>query len=243
MNYSVKITDFEGPLDLLLHLIKESSIDIYNIKIEEIAKQYLDFISEMEKLNLDIASEYLVMAAQLIEMKSSMLLPSKKTDSLEEEYEEDPREALINRLLEYKKYKEVTNDFKNLEEARQEYFTKEMSNLKDYAKESTLEGDLNLDDLMNAFKKFLEDKAKEQPLSTKITSKEYSVSARSSEIKNILKTKKKVNFTELFEIVTKDYVVVTFLSILSMARKSELVIVQDNNFNEIVLKLKEVDDE
>ena len=105
MEYSVKINEFEGPLDLLLHLIKESNIKIEDIKIDEITKQYLDYINKMEEMNLDIASEYLVMAAELIEMKSNNLLPKKEEKELVEE--EDPKEELIRRLLEYESYKKL----------------------------------------------------------------------------------------------------------------------------------------
>ena len=104
------INDFEGPLDLLLHLIKTSKMDIYDIKVEEITKQYVDFINKQKEMNLDVASEYLVMASELIEIKSKMLLP--KT---EEEEEEDPRKELVNRLIEYQKYKDMISSFKELE--------------------------------------------------------------------------------------------------------------------------------
>lgn len=239
MDYKVKITDFEGPLDLLLHLIKESSIDIFEIQVEEITKQYLDYIAMMEKMNIDIASEYLVMAAELIEMKSRVLLPNSKNEE-DDEYEEDPREQLIERLLEYKKYKEVVEELKKLEQERKTYFTKEESDLSDYQEKSKLPGDVTLNDLIQAFQKFMEEKAKEKPLSTKVTTKEYSVHVRSNEIRAILKKKKKVSFEELFEVVTKSYVVVTFLSVLSLVKKNEIDLVQENNFSKIYLTRKEV---
>ena len=104
MKYEIKSNAFEGPLDLLLHLIKKSDVDIFNIEIETITKQYLEYIEAMEELNLNIASEYLVMAAELIEMKSAILLP--KPEIEEDEYEEDLKENLTKRLLEYQKYKD-----------------------------------------------------------------------------------------------------------------------------------------
>ena len=122
MEYEVKIDAFEGPLDLLLHLIKESKVDIWDIKIVEITDQYLNYIKSMEKLNLNIASDYLVMASELMEMKSKLLLPRTKLE--EEEEEEDPREKLIQRLIEYQKYKDMTKNFKELEENRREFYTK-----------------------------------------------------------------------------------------------------------------------
>ncbi len=233
MNYEVTINNFEGPLDLLLHLIKESNMDIFSISIEEITKQYLDFIQKMEEMNLDIASEYLVMAAELMEMKSRTLLPIEEKG---EEEEVDPKEALIQRLLEYQKYKEVTKAFKELEEIRMEVYTKPKENERNYAQEKELDlGGITLDDLMAAFQKFLLRKEAEKPLNTKIATKEYSVSVRSNEIKSLLKMKKKISFQELFDVYRKDYIVVTFLSILDLAKKQELKIVQEHNFENIYL--------
>lgn len=237
MKYEIKIDEFEGPLDLLLHLIKSSDMNIFDIEVEKITKQYLDYIEAMEEMNLNVASEYLVMAAELIEMKSATLLPKPKIE--EDEYEEDPRDALIQRLLEYKQYKEVTESFKELEEERKQIYTKVAENLKNYqTDESVSMLDVDLDILMEAFKKFLERKEEEKPLHTTVTTKEYSVKERSREIRSLLKSKKKVKFEELFEIRKKDYVVVTFLSILSMCKKQELEITQTGNFDEIYLNLK-----
>ncbi len=157
MKYEIKINQFEGPLDLLLHLIKTSDADIFDIEIDKITKQYLDYIEQMEELNLNVASEYLVMAAELMEIKSSILLP--KPETLEDEYEEDPREQLIQRLLEYKQYKEVTEEFKVLEENRKQIYTKIPENLKNYQSEEVVPIlDIDLQVLMNAFQKFLQRK-------------------------------------------------------------------------------------
>lgn len=241
MEYKITIDAFEGPMDLLLHLIKSSNLDIYDIELGEITKQYLDYIEAMEEMNLNIASEYLVMAAELMEMKSSLLLPKKKVE--EDEYEEDPKENLIRRLLEYKQYKEVTSEFKELEQIRKQYLTKFPQNLNEYKKEDTTLnfGDVDLNDLFHAFQKFLERKQEEKPIHTKITKKEYSVQVRMNEIRNLLYKKKKVEFEELFEVLKKDYVIVTFLSVLDLAKKQELDIKQENNFSKIFLSLKESD--
>ena len=236
MEYEVKIDAFEGPLDLLLHLIKESKVDIWDIKIVDITDQYLNYIKSMEKLNLNIASEYLVMASELMEMKSKLLLPRTQ---LEEEEEEDPREKLIQKLIEYQKYKEMTKNFKELETDRHEFFTKAPENLKEYAPEGTIvNSDLSLDDLMKAFSKFLERKEHEKPLATTVTKKEITVEERRNSIRNILKLKKKVDFFELFDVVTKEYIVVTFLAVLEMARKQELIIYQENNFDNIICEVR-----
>ena len=238
MDYKVTIDNFDGPLDLLLHLIKKSDIDIYDIKIEEITKQYLDYISAMKKMDLDIASEYLVMASELMEIKSSMLLPNEKMD--DDEYKEDPRENLINRLIEYKRYKEITTELEELEEERNKEYTRESSSLKEFKIETPIDlGDISLNDLMNAFQKFLDRKNEERTLNTKVTKKGYSVSLRSKEIHNILKEKKKVEFEELFEEYNKEYLVVTFISILDLVKKHNITIKQENNFSKIFLSLKE----
>lgn len=234
MDYTVKIQEFEGPLDLLLHLIKESNIDICDIKIEEVTDQYLNYIHQMEKLNLDIASEYLVLAAELIEMKSQVLLPKQKLEN-DDDYEEDPRQALIDRLLEYQKYKEVSEELKELCQERKTMLTKESSDLRKYQDGVATYSQMNVEDLMLAFNKFLERQALNRPLNTKITTKEYSVENRCAEIKKLLHHKKRLEFTELFDIMSKDYIVVTFLSILELAKNRTLKIEQENNFNKIFL--------
>lgn len=227
------IDKFSGPLDLLLHLIKQSNIDIYDIKIEDITNQYLDYIKKMKELNLNIASSYLVMSAELIEMKAAMLLP--KPEIIEDEYEEDPREKLIQRLIEYQNYKEILPKFHELEFDRKQYYTKKASDISDYDIKTNLNDDVDLSDLLQAFEKFLQKKEDNKPLNTKITTKEYSITKRSKEIRNIIKEKKQVNFVELFDEKTKSYVVVTFLSILVLSKNNEIKIIQENNFENIML--------
>ncbi|MDY3801178.1 MAG: segregation/condensation protein A [Bacilli bacterium] len=236
MNYTIEINNFEGPLDLLLHLIKKAELDICEISIVEITKQYLDYINLMESMNLNIASEYLTMAAELIEIKSSILLPKKKIDN-EDDYEEDPKENLINRLIEYEKYKEVTEVLKKYEQDRKELYTKKPTDLEIYnTVTNEISENFDLNDLMSALNKMLDRKKLDKPLNTKITNREYSITERSNQIKNILKNKKQVEFTDLFDIYSKDYIVITFLSILTMARHQELSITQDKNFGKIMIE-------
>lgn len=227
------IDAFEGPLDLLLHLIKKSSIAINDINIVDITKQYLDYINCMEKMNLDVASEYLDMAAELIEMKSNVLIPQVLTDEVVDE-----RQELINRLLDYQQYKNMINYFKNLEVNRRDEFTRSPSNLKDYGciSEMHLSTDLSIDNLVAAFNKFLVKKEKEKPLKTKITSKEYSVSERSNEIKSLLKHRKRLEFSELFVSYEKSYIIVTFLAILDLVKQSSVKVSQSNNFEDIYIE-------
>lgn len=236
--YVVTIDNFDGPLDLLLHLIKEQDIDIYDIKIEDITKQYLDYIRHMKELNLEIASEYLVMASELIEMKSKMLLP-KKREKEDDDYEEDPRELLIERLLAYKRYKEVTSEFKDLELNRKMVFTREPDNLNRYVKEDENSEELGVADLIDAFNNLLKRKELDRPIATKITKKELSVTEKVNKIKNILRNKKKINFEDIFEVSTKEEVIISFLSVLEMVKKDEILLTQEGNFKNIVISLKE----
>lgn len=238
MNYNFTINDFEGPLDLLLHLIKKANINIFDINIVEITEQYFDFIKSQEKLNLNIASEYLIMAAELIEIKSNTLLPKKEVES--EENEIDPREQLINKLLEYNKYKNIIPQLKDLKNERNNIYTKEPENLSNYKETIVKNETSDLQLLIEAFNKFLNEQDIKKPLNTSITKKEYSIIERNIEIKNILKEKKSIYFSELFDIITKEYVVITFLSILDLAKKNEIIIEQEKNFNTIVLKNIEV---
>ena len=236
MNIEFRINEFEGPLDLLLHLIKESKMDIMNIEIESITKQYMDYLEEQEKMNLEIASEYLVLASELLEIKSKMLLPSYKDEN--EEEEEDPREQLVNRLLEYQAYKEITKVLQEKESLRREIYTKSPENIKNYIDEvKEINIDVSLDDLVEAFKKYLQRKQDNKPLKTKVTVNEISVSSRRHDIKRLLKTKKKVSFFELFPIVSKEYVVATFLAILEMAKSQELRITQNDTFDDIICEV------
>lgn len=227
--YKFVINNFEGPMDLLLHLVHQNNIEIYDINLVSLVNQYLDFINEMEKLELNIASEYIVMAAELIELKSRALLPKPAT---EEVLEDDPREELIDRLLEYKKYKEVTPDFKELEKTRKEYYSKEPSSLKDYIKKNEETADISL--LLAAFNDFMNRKASEH-IVTKTTTKEYSIEERRREIKDILFNKKKVEFIELFTIKSRDYIIVTFLSLLEMAKSNEISLIQNSNFDKLYI--------
>lgn len=239
MEYKVEIPEFEGPLDLLLHLIKQDNIDIQDISIDKITKQYLEYIEMMENMNLNIASEYLVMAAELIEMKSSSLLPNEENE--ESDYEEDPKEQLIKRLIEYEQYKNMTTTFKELENYRHEVYTRTPDSLNEYQCDNKdIDYGVDLNDLLNALKNFLNEKEISKPLNTKVTNKEYSIGKRSIEIRDILRKKKKINFVDLFNsnTITKEFIIVTFLAILSMSKKQEIKITQEDNFNNIIISQK-----
>ena len=226
-----RVDGFEGPLDLLLHLIKENKMDIFDIEINLITEQYLKYINNLEKVNFEI-SEYLVLASELIEIKAKMLLPKKKQEM--EIEEEDPREELVNKLLEYQAYKEISKDLKEKEELRSEIYTKAPEKYSNYQEEETTFEGGSVDLLIDAFKKFLIRKEEEKPLNTKVTKKGISVSSRRHEIKNLLKEKGKVSFYQMFSIRSREYIVVTFLAILEMAKNKELIIHQEGIYDEII---------
>jgi segregation and condensation protein A len=174
------------------------------------------------------------MASELLEYKSRSLLPRKEEDS--DSYEEDPKQELIKKLIDYKRYKEVTETFKELENVRSDIYTKIPSSIDEYSEGLVNKSEITVDDLIEAFKKFMDRKELEKPLNTKITTKELSVSDRVLDIRRRLKDKKEINFIELFDNYSKNYVIVTFLGILEMAKNREIIIVQGNNFDNIILK-------
>lgn len=238
MIYNFSSNDFEGPLDLLLHLVRSSKMDIYDINIESITKQYLDIINNNEFGSVDDMSDYLVMAAELIHLKSKSLIKSNDEELDEEEYEFANKEDLEKRLQEYENIKKITDNFKELEENRSNFYTKEISNLSEYKTLTSLDSSIELDDLINAFNLFLQRQKLNKPLNTKITKKELSVKERTYQIKNKLKTEGKCSFTSLFDEITRPYVIVTFLSVLEMSKNDEVLITQDKSFGEIMLEMK-----
>lgn len=237
MQYNFTIKDFEGPLDLLLHLIKEKKMDIYEVNISEIIEEYINYIHSLEEKNINVASEYLVMSAELIHLKSRKLINKDEEANEEDEFVIASEEDLRNKILEYEKYKKITKDFKELEEKRSEVFTKLPDSLKEYVEDTALlPGQVTIEDLMNAILLFQERQKLEKPLNTKVTKRELTIEERTSDIRNILAKKNKVNFLDLFECATKEYIIVTFLSILEMSKNNEIVLTQDNNFSPIIVE-------
>ena len=248
MSYKIKIDAFEGPLDLLLHLINRLEIDIYDIPVAEITEQYVAYIHTMKELELDIASEYLVMAASLLAIKSKMLLPKheEEWDEDEEDYlMEDPRDELVTQLLEYKKYKEAADEFKNMEAERALLFTKPPIDLSPFTDETKLERkdlDVSLYDMLSAFQKLMRRKKLKRPLQTRITRQEITIDKRIQELKDYLKEKReKILFTSLFETEDKGQIVVTFLAVLELMRQNEIQVEQTNNFEDIFIEWKQED--
>ena len=232
---NVEINNFNGPLDLLLHLIRSNKMDIYDIDIELITKEYIDYINNNKNLTIDACSEYLVMASELIHLKSKLLLHRDDEDN-DDEYEINTEDELRERLLEYQKIKDMAGDFRILEEKRSYVYTKLPSNLNEFRNETKLSTNITLNDLLNAFEEFLKRQKLQEPKTTTVTKKEISLESRCIMIRNIIKDRGKVNFLDLFDDISKPYVIVTFLSILDLSKKREIVITQDKNFGDIYLE-------
>lgn len=232
---NVEVNDFNGPLDLLLHLIRSNKMDIYDIDIELITKEYIDYINNNKNLTIDACSEYLVMASELIHLKSKLLLHRDDEDN-DDEYEINTEDELRERLLEYQKIKDMAGDFRVLEEKRSYVYTKLPSNLSEFRNETKLSTNITLNDLLNAFEEFLKRQKLQEPKTTTVTKKEISLESRCIMIRNIIKDRGKVNFLDLFDDISKPYVIVTFLSILDLSKKREIVITQDKNFGDIYLE-------
>lgn len=238
-----KTAGFEGPLDLLLHLIKTLEIDIYDIPMHEITDQYLLYIHTMKELELDIASEYLVMAATLLAIKSKMLLPKyepeDEVDEFEENYEEDPRDELVARLIEYRKYKEASLELKEKEKERSLLFTKPPSDLSEFSSNipiSENEKKVTLYDMLGAYHKLMRRQRLQKPIFTRVTRDEISIEKRIEEVYEVLINKNTwINFFELFPYPDKMHIVTTFLSILELMKRNQIIISQEDNFDKLLV--------
>ena len=223
----IKIPAFEGPFDLLLHLIRENKIDIYDIPISLITSQYLEYIEIMKELNLEIAGDFLVMAATLIQIKSRMLLPPDEETPSEEQ--EDPRRELVERLLEYQRYKEAAVDFRTKEDEWLKVFHREP--LSDEEEGELYLFDLSLFDLLDAFRKILD---KAPPEIVSITKETLTVKNRMSIIMEIIEEHETVRFEDLFrEAITRIYLIVTFVALLELIRLGLARAYQEKEFGNI----------
>ncbi|MBC1429722.1 segregation/condensation protein A [Listeria seeligeri] len=236
MNF--KVDAFEGPLDLLLHLIGQLEVDIYDIPMAEITDQYMEFVHTMQEMELDVASEYLVMAATLLAIKSKMLLPKQELeidyDTLVEE--EDPRDALVEKLMEYKRFKEAAKELKEKEAERSFYFSKPPMDLAEYDDGSNVaELDVSLNDMLSAFNKMLRRKKLNKPMHTRITSQEISIDDRMDSVMEKLQKQQnhRLRFDELFEEQTKEQLVVTFLALLELMKRKLVEIEQVASFADL----------
>ena len=242
MKIDVKLEAFEGPLDLLLHLIEKNKVNIYDIPIVEITNQYMEYLREMERRSsLESMSEFLVMAATLLKIKSRMLLPKE-----EKEEEGDPREELVQRLMEYKMYKYAAGELKDLTVDAEKVFYKPETippEIKDYVEPvcpSEIVGDVTLEKLNQVFLMVMRRKKdREDPVRSrfgKIEKEKYKVEDRMRDVRSQIRGLKRINFRTLLDIQpTKEMVIVTFLAVLELMKTGQITVSQEKNFDEIYM--------
>lgn len=226
--YPVKLEVFEGPLDLLLFLIKKNEIDIYDIPISLITRQYMEYLDVMKSLDLEVAGEFILMAATLIRIKSQMLLP--KTD--QEEMEEDPREQLVLALLEYKRFKELSGELRLKEKQESRLFPRSDFSCVQSNNEKEEEFEVSLFDLLTAFEKVW--KSVPEEVFHRVQIEEVSLDQRMDHILNYLKNRERAEFAELFvDDPIRLVMVVTFIAILELMKSGKVKVVQRRSYSKI----------
>jgi segregation and condensation protein A len=246
LGYHVKLEIFEGPFDLLLHLIEKAEVDIYSIPIAQITDQYLDYLERMKKVDLEVTSEFLIMAATLIKLKSAALLPkTEKEDNngLQDDEDNALKENLIAKLVEYKYFKEIARILKEKEaEASLVYYRPYQEIHKRDVDLSNVLNNITLKQLWDSFKLVMEKsrelKEKEE---IKLLKEEITIDQRMNEILNLLikNKQKKVSFSQLFSLYrTKIQTIITFLALLELIRQNKVSAFQASGFGEIYLSLK-----
>jgi segregation and condensation protein A len=235
MDYSVSLEVFQGPFELLFYLIEKKEIDIYDIPISEITDQYLEYLNKMMQFNMNVASEFILMASTLIELKSQMLLPTNEKD-------EDPRQELVNKLLEYKLFKDISEKLRKYEDESSYYFSKpreEISFSSDDKTEQLSLNEINIYELYNIFMSLV----KNQNLKVvsenkvKVYRENYSVKDCVDELMKRLKTTGRVSMFATFrekEDLTKEYVITTFLAILELSNKG-MKLYQSDTYGDIII--------
>jgi segregation and condensation protein A len=242
MNYEIKLDVFQGPLDLLLHLIEKEEIDIYNIPIATITAKYLEYLHTLQMLNLDGAGDFLVMAATLMQIKAKLLLPQNDTESQTDAAdEEDPRLELARKLLEYKKIKEAAVVLEEMEQEQLAVYTRIAGEFPDrliMRREDTLKG-LSVWDLFDAFKMVIDGMEVKQ-LKSAIPKPEISIKQRMTEIMDRIAREKRISFKDIFgDVATKTGLITCFLAVLELLRLRKLAAYQEGIFSNIMLSFPE----
>ncbi|MCX5705277.1 MAG: segregation/condensation protein A [Candidatus Omnitrophica bacterium] len=231
MSYKIKLEIFEGPLDLLLYLIKKDHLNIYDIPISKVTEQYLQYLNLMQVLDLNIAGDFLVIAADLMKIKSKMLLPAEELAT--EEAQEDPREELVRRLLEYEKFKQIANTLREKETTQKDVFKRPKVEIEtDSREEKEAYFEASIFDLISAFSQALKDVPKE--IFYEVIKDEFTVEEKVHSLLHLLLVAPSMRVSDLFaKAKNKLEIVVTFLAVLELIRMKEAVIFQREKFAEI----------
>jgi segregation and condensation protein A len=232
----VRTEAFEGPLALLLHLIKKNEVDIYNIPIAAISRQYLDYLDVMQELNLDVAGEFLVMASTLIQIKSQMLLPQSADPEADDEKTEDPRAELVRRLLEYERYRDASMGLASRNMLDRDVFTRSSATSEIEALPSAEAlPEIELFELVDAFRRILAKAPRES--FHEVGSENISIADRISDILDFLQGKEMVEFEELFAgSSTREYIVASFLAVLELCRLRMISIHQYETYGRLLVR-------
>lgn len=232
--YKIKLEVFEGPLALLMHLIEKDKINIYDIPIASITEQYMAYLHTLKEFNIEIASDFLIMAATLLQIKSRLLLPKKPSESDLTEEEVDPRQELVDKLIEYRKFKQAAVLMDQMLKERDQFFTRMPQN---FAKQYLLPQDLCMDDLIRAFAVVWESKAEDFAL---VDHEEVSVQDKMYDIINLLYKNSRLEFSQcLIRSGTRSEMVSTFLALLELIRLKKITICQEVKFGPIYIVLRE----
>jgi segregation and condensation protein A len=236
--YQVKLDVFEGPLDLLLYLVRRDEVDIYDIEIGRITRQYLEYLEAMESIDVEIGGEFIVMAANLLFLKSRTLLPVDLQGPVEEEGEdEDPRWELIRQLIEYKKFKEAAGDLRSREELAARLFGRSPSAPAPDGGATLLAGEVGALDLIEAFQRVLARLDKQKGAEREIEADRFTVSEKIEFVLRVLPQTEPLRFEELFAGQhTRGEIVATFLALLELVRLRHVLVEQTDAFGEIMLR-------
>lgn len=243
--YSVRLENFEGPLDLLLFFIKRDELDIYDIPIASITQEFLEYVKVLELLDLELAGEFIVMASMLVQIKAQMLLPREEKHGVLPGTidDDDPRAELVRRLLEYKRYREASDSLTLSAENQKYVLYRQVFEAEEiHASESGTYRNATLFDLLKALKRAIE-KAPEKAEPHVVTRFPITVEEKSEEIIHILKTKTAARFFELVSGLAKMHIVVTFLALLELAKLQRIRVQQDLRFDDIVIVERKEDDD
>ncbi|MFT5872947.1 MAG: segregation and condensation protein A [Clostridium sp.] len=243
MPLSIKITNFEGPFDLLLHLIKKNEMNIYDINIYEITNQYLEYLKSMKEMDLEVTSEFIVIAATLIEIKSKYLLPKNKEENSTDD-ENDVEQELLNKLIEYRKYKVIAENLKVMEQStgvmvskKPEIIEEDATNTKqiDFMKNITM---IDLYNLYNSLmKNYINKMNTDNIIDKKITLEEYKIEDKMEELKQRINCFGRVHFTKLiYGYSSKLEIIITFLALLELIKIRTVRVIQESNFKDIYLE-------
>ncbi len=239
MSYEIKLAEFEGPLDLLLHLIAKNKIDIYNIPVAELTRQYMNYIEESKNFNIEIATEFLVTAAKLMQIKSRMILPNPKKFENDEEID-DPREELTKKLLEYQKFQKIGKILSSMFFEEEKFFKREPLKL---PKKILMPQNLSAEKLFKIFLKATAINEEKFLPEVFVESEKFHVKDKMAEIISRLRNVEEINFSEIIETNSNDETIITFLALLELIKEKKITAEQIIPFAEITIRKQTKNDE